>query len=261
MCLIFVAHQMHERYRLVVVANRDEYHARPTQPAAFWPQAPTLLAGRDLEAGGTWLGITKRGRFAAVTNYRDAEPRQSSAKSRGELVFDFLVSAEPPPDYATRLSANANGYNGFGLLAGDGCELWYCSNRVAGPRKLAPGVYGLSNHLLDTPWPKVERGKALFWALLRSKKLAAVKLLDMMHDSTQTPQASHGTTGADHGFERALSAMFVRSTHYGTRSTTVVLVQHGGEVEFVERSFPPGVASTRDCRYRFRLEQSSPAEV
>lgn len=259
MCLIFVALQAHERYRLVVAANRDEYYARPTKSAEFWPQTPTLLAGRDLEAGGTWLGVTKGGRFAAVTNYRDAEPHQTSAKSRGALVLDFLGSAELPSDYATRLSANAEQYNGFGLLTGDTSELWYCSNRVADPCRLLPGVYGLSNHLLDTPWPKVERGKKMLWELLRSNELAAEDLLDMMCDSTQTSDAGHGAKGADHGFERALSAMFVRSACYGTRSTTVVLVQHDGEVEFVERSYPPGVAATRVCRHHFRLEQSHAA--
>ncbi len=259
MCLIFVAHQVHERYRLVVAANRDEFYARPTKAAEFWPQAPAVLAGRDLEAGGTWLGISKSGRFAAVTNYRDAEAHSPGAKSRGELVRGFLVSTASPTDYASDLRARGAEYSGFGLLIGDASALWYCSNRVEHSHGLAPGIYGLSNHLLDTPWPKVERGKAMFWELLQTPEIVAERLLDMMYDTSETPPAGQDVADQDTGFERALSAMFVRSPRYGTRSTTVVLVEYSGEVEFLERSYPPGVAQTEQTQYRFSLERQTQA--
>ena len=161
MCLIYLAWRRHPRYPLVVAANRDEYHARPAAPAHWWEDAPGVLAGRDLEAGGTWMGVTRGGRFAAVTNYHDpAAGRRAGAPSRGALVGAFLTGGEPAPEYLDRVVEEGRRYNGFCLLAMDGETLAFASNRSPGAMRLDPGVYGLSNHLLDTPWPKVTEGKA-----------------------------------------------------------------------------------------------------
>jgi uncharacterized protein with NRDE domain len=167
MCLILIAWQAHPDYPLVVAANRDEFFARPTAAAAFWPDAPQVLAGRDLEAGGTWLGVSRQRRFAALTNYREGGRQRVDARSRGALVADFLTSRASPVAYLTQLETAAAEYNGFNLVVGDGESLAYYSNRGDGqPRWLKPGIYGLSNHLLDTPWPKLASAKAAFAAAL-----------------------------------------------------------------------------------------------
>jgi hypothetical protein len=149
----------HRKYPLVVAANRDELLARPTQAAGFWQDAPQLLAGRDLSQGGTWLGITRDGRFAALTNFRDPPAKRPDRPSRGYLISAFLQGSDTPSAYVTGLAARAHEYNGFSLIVGHGGEFYYYANREREPRALAPGLYGLSNHLLDTPWPKVVRGK------------------------------------------------------------------------------------------------------
>jgi uncharacterized protein with NRDE domain len=159
MCLILFAYQIHPRYRLVLGANRDEFYARPTAPLDFWQDHPQVLAGRDLEQHGTWMGVTRNGRWAAVTNYRDLRIMKTDAHSRGHLVADFLLSHVPPHAYMRQIATKADQYNGFNLIVGDSAELVYFSNRERKIRLLGPGLYGLSNHLLDTAWPKVARGK------------------------------------------------------------------------------------------------------
>jgi uncharacterized protein with NRDE domain len=166
MCLILVAWRVHPDYPLVVAANRDEFFARSTAPVAFWKDAPQVLAGRDLEAGGTWMGVTRNGRFAALTNFRDPAQNRKGVPSRGGLVADFLTGDEAPQDYLERIASLGKQCNGYNLLVSDGTELWWSSNIGGAARRLEPGVYGVSNHLLDTPWPKVGAGKtALVTAL------------------------------------------------------------------------------------------------
>jgi uncharacterized protein with NRDE domain len=160
MCLIAFAYKTHPRYSLVVAANRDEFYRRPTAPVDFWPECPCVLAGRDLEQGGTWLGVSRDGRFAALTNYRDPAANRPDARSRGELVRDYLCGSMSPQEYLERVKASGGDYNGFNLLVGDAGGLWYYSNRTDVVAAVAPGVHGLSNHLLDTPWPKVAKAKA-----------------------------------------------------------------------------------------------------
>jgi uncharacterized protein with NRDE domain len=165
MCLILLAWQVPGRHALVVAANRDEFHARPAAPAAFWPDQPAILAGRDLEARGTWMGISRSGKFAAVTNYRGGtEPR--AAQSRGSLVSAFLANGQPPAQYIGEVRKKAGSYSGFNLLVSDGTELWWLSNRDGTPRRLEPGIYGLGNALLDSP--DVEPRKARFEEALAS---------------------------------------------------------------------------------------------
>ena len=169
MCLILFAYRSLPDYRLVLAANRDEFYDRPTRHVAFWDDAPEILAGRDLKAGGTWMGITKKGRFAAITNYRDSGMTIENAPSRGDLVKDFLIGKSRPHDYLESLQNKGQDYNGFNLIIGDGNELFYYSNRDGNIHNIEPGVHGLSNHLLNTPWPKVAQGSLQTAFIAQSK--------------------------------------------------------------------------------------------
>ena len=253
MCLILLAHEEHPRYRLVVAANRDEFHARPTAPADWWADAPDVLAGRDLRGGGTWMGVSLDGRWAAVTNYRDPAGERAGAPSRGELVGDFLRGRESPAEYLSRLGPRAGEYNGFNLLVGEPGTVLWLSNRADGQRALAPGVHGVSNHLLDTPWPKVERGKRALGALLREPRLDAEPMLDLLLDRTVAADHELPDTGVGLTLERALSTMFISTPEYGTRSSTALLVDHDGGVLFVERTHLPDARETHDRRFEFRV--------
>jgi uncharacterized protein with NRDE domain len=236
MCLILVAHHAHPAYRLVVAANRDEWFRRPTAAAAFWPDAPGVFAGRDLEQNGTWLGVTKSGRFAAITNFRNPGSHRPQAPSRGRLVSDFLRTDLEPAAYLERLRPHAAAYNGFSLLIGDSASLWYLSNHEGQIRKLAPGVYGLSNHLLDVPWPKVRLGKERLTAQLNGG-VNAETLLMLLDDTRVAPDGELPRTGVSAEWERKLSSLRIIADGYGTRSSTALLIGADGQVSFVERSF------------------------
>lgn len=251
MCLILIAYRAHPRYSLVVAANRDEWFGRPTAPAGFWSDAPEVLAGRDLEAGGTWLGVTRGGRFAALTNFRDPATLRDDAPSRGALVSDFLTSSADADGYLRSVRRDANRYNGFSLVLGDLASLRYFSNRGGEARALQPGIYGLSNHLLDAPWPKVCAGKARLAAHLDGE-VDAEALLDLLDDTQVAPDAELPRTGVPLERERALSPLRIRAGDYGTRSSTVLLVAQDGEVSLVERSFDASGAVTGVVRERFR---------
>jgi uncharacterized protein with NRDE domain len=255
MCLILVAWQVHPGYPLVVAANRDEFFARPTEPAAFWKDSPQVLAGRDGEAGGTWMGITRGRRFAALTNFRDPSQNRSEAPSRGALVAEFLTGSDAPQDYLEGIAARGSAYNGYNLLAGDGETLWWSSNMGGKPRQLEPGVYGVSNHLLDTPWPKVGAGKT---ALAQSidqlpddRALFTLLRDDGIHPDEHLPQ-----TGIPLDWERLLSSAFVRSPEYGTRGSTVLCVGSDGWISFDEQTWLPGAKP--GCRMRYRFKDVSP---
>ncbi len=239
MCLILVAWRVHPDYPLVVAANRDEFFARPTAAAARWAEAPQILAGRDLEAGGTWLGIAAGGRFAAVTNVREPGKPQGP-RSRGRLTADFLAGDMAAADYAAAIDGSA--YAGFNLLVGDGRELWYAANRIAAPRRLPPGIYGVSNHLLDTPWPKLATAKARFAAAL-PRLPASEAFFALLADDEIVPDAHLPATGVSLEWERRLSAIFVRSPDYGTRASTLVCVAADGSASFRERRFDAGGAA------------------
>lgn len=255
MCLILVAWQVHPEYPLVIAANRDEFFARPTAPAGFWKDAPQVLAGRDLEAGGTWMGVTRGGRFAALTNFRDPAQNRREAPSRGTLVADFLSGVESAQAYLARIAPRAKLCNGYNLLVGDGASLWWSSNMGGAPRALDPGVYGVSNHLLDTPWPKVGAGKtALAQALDRLPNDEALfRLLqdDGIHPDQHLPQ-----TGVPLDWERLLSSAFVKSPDYGTRGSTVLCLGRDGWLSFDEQTWLP--AAQRGQRQRYRLRISAP---
>ncbi|MBP2655435.1 MAG: hypothetical protein H6Q73_3004 [Firmicutes bacterium] len=236
MCLILFSWCSHPGYRLILAANRDEFYNRPTKPAAFWADYPDVLAGRDLEQGGTWLGVTKTSRFAALTNYRDPKNNRPDAVSRGHLVKDFLCGTMPPSAYLNQVDKVADNYNGFNLLVGDSTSLWYYSNKEKRPHKLAPGLYGLSNGLLDNSWPKVKRGKHLLCQALTAKDLKASALLNLLEDRVEPPETELPDTGVDIGWEKTLSPIFIHSPNYGTRASTVLMIEDTGKIIFHERS-------------------------
>jgi uncharacterized protein with NRDE domain len=251
-CLILLAYHSHPRFPLVVAANRDEWFQRPTAPARFWSDHPEVLAGRDLEQGGTWLGITRRGRFAALTNYRDPANKRDPAPSRGALPSGFLIGDAEPLDYVERLRSAAHAYNGFNLFAADRDSLAYLSSPGATASRLGPGIYGLSNGVLDEPWPKVTKGKTALERALSSSP-GPDALFTVLKDHDIAPDHALPSTGVSLDWERRLSAMHILSEGYGTRSATVVLVDRDGDVEFVERTFDAAGSVAGEVRERFRL--------
>jgi uncharacterized protein with NRDE domain len=227
MCLIAVAWQARADLPLVVAANRDEWRERPAEPAHWWADRPGVLAGRDLQAGGTWLGISRDGRFAAVTNFRDPSDRRSTARSRGELVADFLAGAEEPGEYCERIARRAHEYNAFNLLVADTATFWYYGSREGPPRPVAPGVHALSNHILDEPWPKVVRAQRSMEAALGETDPAPT-LLRMLSDAAPAREDELPRTGVPLEWERRLSAALITGEDYGTRNSTVVVAPAQG---------------------------------
>jgi len=253
MCLIAFAWRAHPRYRLVVAANRDEYFKRPSARAGFWDDHRGVLAGRDLEAGGTWLGITLQGRFAALTNYRNPADQRLSAPSRGALVSDFLTGQATPGEYAQQVEKRARDYNGFSLLVGDAVSLYFLSNRGGHVTRVAPGVHGLSNHLLDTPWPKIEKSKA--WLSARLKQpLDADAAFALLNDTERAPNGQLPSTGVSPELEERLSAIRISSVGgYGTRCSTVLCLGEDGKNEFHERSYSEDGSVSGTVSYRFTV--------
>jgi uncharacterized protein with NRDE domain len=233
MCLLVLAWRAHPRHRLVVAANRDEYHARPAAPLAPWADAPGVIGGRDLQAGGAWFAVDGRRRIGVVTNFREFGRRRRSAPSRGGLIPAFLAGGDGPEAYLRTLETDAPGYAGFNLLLGDGETLWYASNRADRfARPLPPGIYGLSNEFLDTPWPKLVRVRARFEALLHapeSDDAAGLRaaLFEMLADRETAPPESLPASGLDPEWARKLSAPFVLDSIYGTRCSTVLTMGSG----------------------------------
>lgn len=255
MCLLIFAHRPGADRPLVVAANRDEFHARPTAPAQFWQDAPTLLAGRDLEAGGTWMGVTSGGRFAAITNFRDPDRTTPAPRSRGELPTHFLQGDSGCAEYLESIAAVGAEYAGFNLLIGDGDSLWYFSNAPAddggAPLELAPGIYGLSNARLDTPWPKVTRGKAALATLLESGTLTHRALAEVVGDTGLADYAALQAQGLHGEMDQLLSAQFIVTPGYGTRSRTTLWREAGGATHWREQSFNAEGELTGEQRFAF----------
>jgi uncharacterized protein with NRDE domain len=235
MCLIALAWQVRADLPLLVAANRDEWRDRPAQPAHWWTDRPQVLAGRDLQAGGTWLGISSSGRFAAVTNFRDPSDRRSTARSRGELVADFLAGSETPAEYLERIARRAHEYNAFNLLVADTLALWYFGSREGPARPVAPGVHAISNHVLDEPWPKVVHARR---AMERAIAMPdpSVPLFEMLSDATPALDEHLPRTGVPLDWERRLSPALIRGDDYGTRNSTVVIRREDGSVNLEERT-------------------------
>lgn len=237
MCLILFAYKQHADYNLILTANRDEYFKRETASLAFWEDAPYVLAGRDLDKRGTWLGITRSGLFAAITNYRGPNNYRKSARSRGLLVSEYLRGTVSPYQYLKILRKTADQYNGFNLLVGDRHSLFYFSNQEMKISELQPGLYGLSNHLLETPWPKVERGKRLLKKVMGSAPLSPKPLLDILNDRHIPKDELLPDTGIGLNWERVLSPIFISTENYGTRSSTLLLISNNGDISMTEKAY------------------------
>jgi uncharacterized protein with NRDE domain len=256
-CLILFALGHHPSYPLIIAANRDESYGRPAAPLAFWPHASHIAGGRDLRAGGTWLGITRQGRWAALTNYRRAKSYREDAPSRGHLVSDYLESDVSAEQYVDSLQPTAQEYNGFNLLVADRTGLYYLSNRASAPQRVEAGVHGLSNHLLDTPWPKVQMGKhALEQLTADTTPNMILELLGTLGKREVPPESELPDTGVGQAQERVLSPPFIVAESYGTRVSTVLLVDARGRVVIEERSFGPFGTPQHAASLTFDLEEN-----
>ena len=259
MCLILFAYQTNPRWPMIVASNRDESYARPTLNAEFWSDSPEIFAGRDLEKGGTWLGLTKRGRFAAVTNHRDGFAKLDYPKSRGLLVEHFLRGQTPSLDYLQQVDSEKDLYAGFGCLLGDLSNLYFYSNRSDTIQGVEPGVHGLSNAFLNTPWPKVQKGKRQLLQLLcvqsPQSSLSPGALFEILADREPFAQDQLPHTGIGSTKEKALSSKFIAvDSLYGTKSSTVIMVHQSGDVHFMERSFGPWGQLIGDLKIKFALQ-------
>ena len=236
MCLITFAYQQHPEYSLIMVANRDEFYARPTLDMHFWEDHSDVLAGMDLERRGTWLGINKSGKLATVTNFRDGSNIESNLKSRGALTRRFLTENLAAQTYLQELAINGNLYGGFNLLLGDATGLYYCSNKGAPSQQITPGIYGLSNAYLDSSWPKVDAVKHGLAALIKGE-FSIESLAELLHSKHQAADEDLPQTGISHEWEKQLSSCFINIPGYGTRATTVLLQKISGETKIAEFRF------------------------
>jgi uncharacterized protein with NRDE domain len=236
MCLITFAYQQHPEYPLIMVANRDEFYARPTMKMHYWQDHTDILAGRDLEQKGTWLGISKTGKLSAVTNFREGRAKEVNLQSRGHLTRDFLLKKTNTDAYLQQLQTHGDQYGGFNLLLGDTTGLYYISNKGAGSRKLIPGIYGLSNAFLDTPWPKVMEAKQRLQQILH-EDITINKLARTLCSSQTAEDNSLPDTGVSYEWEKLLSSCFINTEVYGTRATSVLLQNKQGIVQLAEFQF------------------------
>lgn len=254
MCLILLAWRVHPEFPLVFAGNRDEAYERPSAAAGFWADDPRIFGGRDLEKGGTWLGMTRTGRLAAVTNYRDGRAARVAPRSRGELTAAFLRGTDEPRAYLEGVEARGSDYGGYTLVVSDLERMVCISNRGRSIEEIAPGIHGLSNHLLDTPWPKVTRGKERLSRLMKADESGLIRgLFDVLEDRTVAPDAELPDTGVGLPRERELSCAFVAGERYGTRASTVLLLSRNDEVVCVERRFGARGAPQGEAEQRFEL--------
>jgi uncharacterized protein with NRDE domain len=259
MCLILFSLNQHPEYKLILMANRDEFYNRKTEAADYWPDHNTILGGRDLEAMrpdgscGTWMAMTTSGKIAMITNYRDFKNLKTKAPSRGHLVSDFLIGNMDPESYLIEIEKTKHEYNGFNLLVGSVDQLYYQSNYKAGIDHLTSGLYGLSNHLLQTPWPKVELAKSKLLPVLSKQKINPEDLFTIMQDESRAREEDLPNTGIGVEREKALSSMFIKTNGYGTRCSTVVLVKNSGEVSFIERTYRLDDFTFESKAFHFRI--------
>jgi uncharacterized protein with NRDE domain len=250
MCLVVLAIEQHPRFPLILAANRDEFHARPAKQAHWWPDKPDIVGGRDLQAGGTWLAVHRDGRFATVTNYRDAEPPSPRHRSRGHLVTDYLDNDLAPSAYLDTIDEDA--YAGFNLIVGAANDVAYLSNREEGTRTLGPATYGLSNALLDGPWHKVETSRKKFSALLEADDVNETSIMRLMNDRSKAPVSEVEKGRLDFGTAHAITAPFIVMPDYGTRCTSVLLADENGGWRFTEQRFDPAGRKAGESRFSFQ---------
>lgn len=252
MCLILFAYECHPQYSLILAANRDEYYNRPAVSAHFWEDDSNVLAGRDLEKLGTWMGITRLGRFSSITNYRDSSLLLNNPISRGELVSNYLLGDQSSKGYLEKVKETNNLYNGFNLLVGNASSLLFYSKIENKIKNVSPGIHGLSNHWLDTPWPKVVRGKKGLAKCIKDQKTVDPEcLFEILTDTKQAKIDELPNTGVNLEWECILSSIFINSSEYGTRSSTVLLIDRSNHVSFIERSYFKGPKEWKEVAYNF----------
>ena len=242
MCLIAFAYKVSAAYPLILITNRDEFYDRPTQKVHYWDKEmdPEILAGKDLKAGGTWLGVSKNGKWAALTNYRDMENIKKDAPTRGDLVPQFLKSKVSGDEYLLELKKEATKYNGFNLLVGDKNNIFHYSNISDKITKIQPGIHGVSNALLNTPWPKLKRAQEMLRNKIQNNDLSTTALFNLLYDKTKASENQLPTTGLSKELEKEVSSIFIDTENYGTRCSTLLFIDKIGEMKFVERSFNNG---------------------
>jgi len=254
MCLIVFALNQHKNYKLIFAANRDEFYNRPSSPAKFWDEYPNLLAGKDLKEGGAWMGITKQGTFAAITNYRNLHNLKLNAPSRGNIVKDFLVNDYSMESFSEKLVTTGSSYNGFNLLYGNIDRLFYFSNHNNLDQKIEIGIHGLSNNLLDTPWFKVVKSKNEFEQAIKKNNFSTENIFKILSDTTLSPDNQLPETGLDYEREKIISSIFIKTEEYGTRCSTVVTVDKNNFVNFIERTFDKVSEDFSDVNFGFQIE-------
>lgn len=254
MCILFIAVSQHPDFPLIIAANRDEFHNRPTAQSHFWHEQPHMLAGKDLQALGTWMGVTKSGRISALTNVRDPQKIMPDAITRGELVTRFLLENESQSDYLNRLRQSKDNYNGYNLLFGDWHDLWVYNNHTDQVDKLLPGFYGLSNADLNSPWPKINQGVAeLKTHCKESQRINTDRLFDILLNQTQSTDDLLPETGVPIEWERKLSSVFIKSPDYGTRSATLLLINRENQLKWIEHTFNPDGENIDQQEFSFHL--------
>jgi uncharacterized protein with NRDE domain len=256
MCLILLSYRMHKKYPFILAANRDEFYERPSAPVSVWNDFPDVIAGKDLKSGGTWLGITKKGRLAAITNYRDPESFKEDSPSRGWVVRDFLCGREDPHAYIEQIVAKQDRYNGFSMIMGDPSRLFSFSNRGY-RQELSPGMYGLSNRLLNTPWPKTERGKNALESLLsQTDNPLPEDIFYILSDRSRPDDCELPDTGVGLEWERLLSSIFITGSIYGTRSSSVIMIDKRDRVMFIEKVFDGHPDPWMEVKFEFRISEN-----
>lgn len=254
MCLVLIAYNVHPRYPVVIAANRDEFYQRPASPAQFWEDHPEVLGGRDLKQGGTWLAVDRRGRMAAVTNYREPSERKENLRSRGFLVTDYLFGGQSPQAYLSALSGHIDEYDGFNIFAGDASSLYFYGSYLEKPMAMEPGIHGISNGDLDYPWPKVTRGKqALSEVIAGNEPLIPGPLFDILLDREVPEDYELPDTGVGVELERMLAPIFVMGGNYGTRSSTVLLIDQHAGINFSEKTFDSEGRQLEEVDFTFKI--------
>lgn len=255
MCLIVFSYRQYENFPLIFAGNRDEFYERQARPAQFWKNKPGLLAGKDLKANGTWLGVTNKGDFGAITNYRDLTNIKEDAPTRGKVVTNLLTSRLQPENYFNKLQKEAHHYNGFNLLGGNLDQFLYYSNEQDEIQTLNPGLYGISNALLESPWPKVQSAKKQFEESIGNDAVDEEGIFEILTDETSYPRELLPETGLSDEMEVAVSSIFIKTDNYGTRCSTLFYISKEGEMTFIERTYPDGsVSDSKTVRYRFYID-------
>lgn len=253
MCLNVFSFNDHPKYKLIIAANRDEFYARKTAVAAYWKNDPNLLAGKDLEQGGTWLGITRTGRFSFITNYRDPKTFKANAPSRGALVSNYLTGTPSAEEYLKSLD-NIEQYNGFNLVAGDLNEVWYCSNISGEIKQIENGMHALSNAFLDTPWKKTVAAKDALKTVTAIENFSAEELLAMLQNDEKAADSELPSTGVPYEIEKLISSIFIKSETYGTVCSTVILIDNTNNVQFYEKTTNP-LKENKTVVFDFKVEE------